>query len=110
MYTSENAAMHTSDRNHVPRFFTLHIQLSLLVTRGLTEVSRRVLLPPPLPTLESPSLCWLGDRCGERLSVYPDMTDSLFDGVLDVGRMTVGREILVFAFVSEDENLKMEYK
>ena len=91
-------------------FLHLHIQLFLLVTRGLTKVSRRVHFAPSLPELESSSLCSLGDRFDERLSVDMDMTDSLVDGMLDVGRMTVGGKIVVFAFVLGDENLKMECK
>ena len=35
-----------------------------------------------------------------------NMTDSLFDGMLDVGRMTVGRNVVVFAFVLRGRKLE----
>ena len=92
-------------------FLHLHMQPFLLATRGPTKVSRRVQLRPHRYQSWSPH-CYapLATAFDERLSVDLDMTDSLFDGMLDVGRMTVGGKIVVFAFVLEDENVKMDCK
>ncbi len=68
-----------------------------LVAGELTKLSRIVLLVSIATRAGAliAALAW-GMRSGVYFMVELDLTDSLFDGMLNVGRMRRGRKILVF--------------
>lgn len=100
--------MQTSDRNRFPRLFTLQMQPFLLVAKGPTNVSRRVLFvtittKAGVPTAVLARRLLLMKDAGY-FSVDLDLTEGLFDRILDAGRATRGWNMLVFAFIFEGED------
>jgi len=87
--------MHTLDRNHLQSVITLEMQSSF-VARGLVKVSRGVLFAS-IATSRAGVL--LAIACDERLGVFTGLTDSLFGRIVDAGRTTGGRKVLVLVLV-----------
>ena len=68
---------------------------SSFVARGLVKVSRSVLFA----SIGTRAGVLLAIACDERLGVFTGLTDSLFGRIVDAGRTTGGRKVLVLVFV-----------
>jgi len=86
--------MHTSDRNHFSSVIILQTQPSLLVKVSTLRLHRdqRGFIVAVLAWRSLVMRGWLYFRVGLGL------TDSIFDRMVDAGRTTRGRKVVVFVF------------